>query len=295
MTNTTYQASRVKRTRATTAEMEVRAKFLIRYAQRHGPVTVRGLYYQAEVAALPGIDKTANGYTKIQSQVLNLRREGRLDYGTIADATRWMRKPDTNNSVEEALRATAQYYRKALWSDTEDYVEVWCEKDALAGVILPVTEMFDVPLMVARGFVSETFAYEAIDARGDDARPYYVYYLGDFDRSGMDAARSLEEKLTRFADEAGIPVVFETLAVTPDMVHDLRLPTRAPKRESKADKNWPHDFACELDAVPPDVMRELVQDAIERHLPKREFEILKVAETSERRIIERLVGKAVAS
>jgi len=71
-----YQASPIKRLRATKAEMEERAEFLIAYAEEHGPVNVRQLYYQAEVAALPGIDKTENSYCKIHSQVLNLRRGG---------------------------------------------------------------------------------------------------------------------------------------------------------------------------------------------------------------------------
>jgi hypothetical protein len=95
-----YEASKIKRRRATKAEMEERAEFLIDYASEHGPVTVRQLYYQAEVHGLPGIDKTASGYTKIQAQVLSLRREGSIDYGDIADMTRWMRKPQSFNGVE---------------------------------------------------------------------------------------------------------------------------------------------------------------------------------------------------
>jgi hypothetical protein len=46
--------------------MEVRAEFLVNYAERHGPITVRGLYYQAEVAKVVGIDKTEAGYGKVQ-------------------------------------------------------------------------------------------------------------------------------------------------------------------------------------------------------------------------------------
>ena len=61
-----YPASPIKRRKATRAEMEERAKFLIAYAREHGPVTVRGLYYQAEVHGLPGIDKTDNGYNRVQ-------------------------------------------------------------------------------------------------------------------------------------------------------------------------------------------------------------------------------------
>ena len=60
--------------------MEARAAFLIAYARAHHPVTVRGLYYQAEVHGVPGIDKTDAGYDKVQAQVLKLRRAGRLNY-----------------------------------------------------------------------------------------------------------------------------------------------------------------------------------------------------------------------
>ena len=220
MTTAAYEASPIKRQRATKAEMEERAEFLIDYASEHGPVTVRGLYYQAEVASLPGISKDDKDYAKVQRQVLKLRREGRLSYSDIADATRWMRKPTTHDSVEEALKATARLYRKNLWLNADDYVEIWVEKDALAGVIYPITSLYDVPLMVTRGFSSETFAYEAVAAREGDRRTYYVYYLGDFDRAGRDGANSLKEKLERFADEEGIDLVFKQIAVTERQIAD---------------------------------------------------------------------------
>jgi hypothetical protein len=272
--------------------MEERAEFLIDYAAEHGPVTVRGLYYQAEIRSIPGIGKDDRDYTKVQRQVLRLRREGRLPYSDIADATRWMRKPPTHDGVEAALRDTARLYRKALWRDAAEVVEIWCEKDALAGVIYPVTSLYDVPLMVVRGFSSETFCFEAVEAREGDPRPYHVYYLGDFDRSGRDAARSLHEKLTRFARKKNLQVTFTVIAVTEQQIRDLRLPTREPKRKSAADRKWPFPFACELDAIPPDYMRELVRQAIDRHLPADKFRILKVAEESERALIRRLVAQA---
>jgi hypothetical protein len=39
----------------------------------------------------------------------------------------------------------------------------------------------------------------------------------------------------------------------------------------------------------PSILRGLVQDAIGRHLPAEQFEVLKTAEQSEREIIARLV------
>jgi hypothetical protein len=290
MSTDAYQANPVKRRRATDAEMEERAEFLISYAEEHGPVTVRGLYYQAEVAGLPGIGKDDKGYVKIQEQVLKLRRDGRLDYGHIADMTRWMRKPRTFNGIKDALQDTARFYRKSLWKEADTHVEIWCEKDALAGVIMPVTSEYDVPLMVAKGFASETFCYEAVDARGNDDRPYQVYYLGDFDRAGQDAARSLGEKLTRFADAVGIEVALKTIAVTPLQVLELELPTRRAKRVSPADRKWPYPFACELDAVQPDYLRTLVETHINRHLDQDRLRILKVAERSERDLLQSFIS-----
>ena len=38
----------------------------------------------------------------------------------------------------------------------------------------------------------------------------------------------------------------------------------------------------------------IVQDAIERHLPADQFEVLKAAEESERKIIRRLVNKVAS-
>jgi hypothetical protein len=292
-----YQASVIKRLRrekrrprATKAEMEERAEFLIAYAEEHSPVSVRQLYYQAETADLPGIDKTESSYGKIQHQVLMLRRAGRLSYEDIADATRWMRKPRSHDSIKEALAETARTYRRNLWLDADSKVEIWIEKDALAGVIYPVTARNDVPLMVTRGFSSETFAYNAIEAHGDDWRDLYVYALFDFDRSGQDAANALKEKLERFAKDKPFNVIFENLALTEEQIETFELPTRPPKRKTKADQRWPHDFACELDALPPDILRVLVQDAIERHLPPAQFETEKIAEASEREF-----GKAWAA
>jgi hypothetical protein len=95
--------------------MTERADFLISYAREHGPVTVRQLYYQAEVAGLPGIGKDENSYAKIQRQVLSLRRSGDLAYGDIADATRWMRKL---KSYDDRLHDALGEFVQLRWRDT---------------------------------------------------------------------------------------------------------------------------------------------------------------------------------
>jgi hypothetical protein len=57
-----YRAGNMKeRRRAKWDEIEERAGFLIGYADRHGGVTVRQLYYRAEIEGVPRIDKTEDG------------------------------------------------------------------------------------------------------------------------------------------------------------------------------------------------------------------------------------------
>jgi hypothetical protein len=46
------------------------------------------------------------------------------------------------------LHETASSYRKSLWSQAAVRVEVWLENDALAGVVVDVTDENDVPLKV---------------------------------------------------------------------------------------------------------------------------------------------------
>lgn len=287
-----YQASPIKRKRATKAEMEARAQFFIEYAQEHGPVTVRGLYYQAEVAALPGIDKTESGYNKTQNHCLKLRRAGRMPYAQIADATRYMRRPRTFDGMSDALEQTARLYRKSLWTRSDIEVEIWIEKSALAGVIQPITFEYDVPLMPTGGYSSETFAFEAVDDLRDTGKTLVIYSLYDFDRSGKDAERSLQEKVERFGRDLDVPVIFNSLGLNFDQVTSMRLPTRPHKRNAPADRAWPYDFACELDAIPPDALRAMVRNAIEYHLPRHELEALQKIERAERETLLQFISYA---
>jgi hypothetical protein len=282
-----YQASPIKRTRATKAEVEARREALLDIIETGRPMTVRQVFYQATVRGL--VEKAETGYAKIQTDLSVMRRAGELPYDWLADNTRWQRKPRTFNSVEQALRDTAAFYRKNLWTDAGSYVEIWLEKDALAGVVYPITSMFDVPLMVARGYASLSFLHSAAEHINGLDIPTYIYHLGDFDPSGVNAGEKIEETLREMAPDAEI--IFERIAVTSEQIADWDLPTRPTKASDTRAKNFGSSLSVELDAIEPNQLRALVQETIERHLPPEQFEILKAAEESERDIITRLVGK----
>jgi hypothetical protein len=287
MTAATYETSPIKRHRSTKAEVEARREALLEIIDAGKPMTVRQVFYQATVHGL--VEKAESGYAKVQTDLTVMRRAGDLPYDWLADNTRWQRKPRTFDSVESALRETAALYRKSLWTNADSYVETWLEKDALAGVIYPVTSMYDVPLMVARGYASLSFLYNAAEFINELDVPTYIYHLGDFDPSGVNAGEKIEETLRELAPAAAI--YFERIAVTPEQIAEWDLPTRPTKASDTRAKNF-GEISVELDAIEPNQLRALVQEAIETHLPADEFEVLKAAEQSEREIISRLVGEA---
>jgi hypothetical protein len=123
-----YEASPIRRSRSTKGEVEARREALLAIIDDGKPMTVRQVFYQATVRGI--VEKEETGYKKVQVDLTKMRRDGSLPYDWLADNTRWQRKPDTFDSVEDAIKETARFYRKSLWRDADAYVEVWLEKDA---------------------------------------------------------------------------------------------------------------------------------------------------------------------
>jgi hypothetical protein len=157
----------------------------------------------------------------------------------------------------------------------------------LTGVIYPITSMYDVPLMVARGYASLSFLHNAAEYIDNLDVPAFIYHLGDFDPSGVNAGEKIEQTLRELAPSAEIQ--FQRIAVTPEQITAWDLPTRPTKATDTRAKNF-GEISVELDAIEPNRLRHLVQEALEQHLPAVQFEVLKAAEESEREIISRLVG-----
>jgi hypothetical protein len=279
-----YPACPIKRDRATKLEMQARLEGLWSIVEAMRPMTVRQVFYQATVRHI--VEKTEQGYSKVQIALANMRRARAMPYDWIVDFTRWQRKPRTFRDVEHALEETARFYRKSLWAQAKSYVEIWLEKDALSGVILPVTSKYDVPLMVARGYASLSFLSESAEYMEAEKRPVYIYHLGDFDPSGVNAGQKIEETLRELAQTAEIH--FERIAVTPEQITVWSLPSRPTKQTDSRAKGF-GDISVELDAINPNSLRDLAEKAIERHLPLREYRVLMAIEESERLVINAFV------
>jgi hypothetical protein len=252
----------------------------------NNPQTVRQVFYALTVQGV--IKKAESEYQRTVIRLLTEMREaGAIPFGWIADNTRWQRKPTTYTGLEACLKSTSNFYRRDLWAAMPVYVEVWCEKDALAGVLLEETEPYDVPLMVAKGYSSVSFLHSAAKAIEARDKPAHIYHFGDLDPSGVDAARDIEAKLRRYAPEAEIH--FSRPAVTREQVDEWDLPWRPTKTTDTRAKKFA-GTSVELDAIPAQKLRDLCRERIERHVDREQLAILRVAEASERETLTRWAG-----
>ena len=149
-------------TRRTKAEIDHIKRSIFNLCHRYHPMTVRQLFYALTVEGV--VDKTEASYKSTVCRLTaRMRLDGDLPWHWLADNTRWMRKPDTYGSLSDCLEQAQRAYRRSLWdpNTNDEYVEVWLEKYALAGVLYEVTSEYDVPLMVTRGYPSLTYLHSS--------------------------------------------------------------------------------------------------------------------------------------
>jgi hypothetical protein len=282
-----------KRKVRTAEETAVLEEAVMDILYRYRPQIVRQIYYQLTVRGL--IEKTENGYDKVDVLTVKMRKGGKLPYDWIVDNIRSIAKPLTFNRPEELIDMMVGSYRKALWNGKPTRLQVWLEKDALASVIEPITWKYDVPLFVARGYSSLSFLHN--DARpileewAAAGLPITVLHLGDFDPSGRDAARQIREQLNEFCPEARLH--FIELAVTVEQIDRWSLPSRPNKVNDPRTKAFKRRYgrqSTELDAIPAQHLRQIIEDAIREHMPDGDYEALMRQEETERNHLKRLVG-----
>jgi len=250
-------------------------------------LTIRQIFYQLAVMGI--VPKSQAGYRAAQYQLGRLRRLGTLPYGWIADNTRWQIRPTVYNGLSSAMEAWHVSYRRDLWESQSVHIEVWVEKDAIAGVVSPITRKYGVPLYVARGFSSITFVYDAVRELQEVRKPVYIYHFGDFDPSGVSAGKALRDELALH----GMNAHFESVAVTLEQVERLQLPALHVNRKDPRAKTWPHSFVCELEALPPNVLRDTVENCITRHIDPWEWKGAIRAEELERQTLRRVLANFV--
>jgi hypothetical protein len=280
----------IKRPRRTKAEIDDIKAAIKAILKADHPMTVRQVFYQLVTRDV--IEKTEEQY---QGTVIRLLTEMRvndeLSFDWIVDESRRRRENQTYDNIADAARDTARFCRRNALQACPDYVEVWCEKEALAGIIEDAASDYDVPIIVSKGMPSLTqlygTAYEIARAAHHTNKYSYIYQFGDHDPSGVLIPQTIERRLNQFCEKFDCPLpTIERVALTKKQITRFNLPTRPTKREGNRHAYKFVGNSVELDALPASQLRSMVREVIERHISKRDLRILRAAEDSERELLE---------
>ena len=267
-------------------------------SEYHVPITLRQLYYQ--MVARQYILNNDKEYRNLSRICKIARDEGSLQESSFADRLREIDKPSSWNDLSSFLSTVKGAYRKNIWATQDNYIEIWTEKDALRGVITPITHKYDIPLLIVRGQLSRTAVYEAhkrfLDA-AEQGKNCHLFYFGDFDPSGIGIYNSLKNRTLKFQngllDE---DIKIDHVALSESQIEKYSLPYVKANREDPNYKNFIlnySDMAVELDALPPNVLMQLVEDAIVKHIDPKKWEDAKIQETQEQAELEHIMNEVL--
>ncbi len=283
------------------------------------PITLRGLLYRVvSTSFFPSTDDRY--YKKLGNLMSTLRRSGSNSLRWIVDNIRSTIKSSSWSGLQDFTETVRDAYRKDFWSSLPVYVHIFVEKDAMTGVIEPVTRELDVALSPVRGYVSDSYAHEIGKSFREIDKPIKCFYIGDFDPSGFDLERSLRERSRNIqGSRCSMPVNFRSrsLMVSTESMpkpvdhsshgngshwsrtsfdeHDLyELPVKKTDSRSKAFIEEYGERCAEVDALPPNIIRDRVREAIMRYIPQTEWDRLKEVERIERESWESTIGSLMS-
>lgn len=279
-------------------------KILKEYFAAGFTMTLRQLHYQfvaRKIMLEPdriGEDKvpyanTDKSYDMLGKVLTEARFCGLVDWSHMEDRLRSLERITRWSSPSAIVNAVAEQYQEDLWTDHKYRPEVWIEKDALAGVIEGICEELRVDYFACRGYVSASAHYQASQRwrqyRANKQEPI-IFHLGDHDPSGLDMTR---ENGAKFALLMGKPVKIVRLALNFDQVEQYDPPPNPAKMSDVRAPGYVAEYGTdswELDALEPQVISDLIRDAVTPVIQPKQRKANQASEDSNRERL-RLVSK----
>jgi hypothetical protein len=250
------------------------------------PLTVRQIFYR--LVATHGFEKTEGSYKNQLCEVATLARRAELiPMDAIRDDTTTVLRPYAFSSKEDflaSIRADAEKIVLDRSAGQKARLVVWAEAAGMAPQLARIAHEYGVTVMASGGFDSLTSKYDFAVEVADEDRPVEVLHVGDHDPSGGSMFITLKEDVSAFAEELGGSVRFTRLAVTPTQIREMNLPTAPPK---PTDNRAFHGMTCQCEALAPDVLSQIVRNAIEARVNGR---ILKRVKKQELQVRHELVA-----
>lgn len=304
----------IKKFSAASMSAIIDANYVIQeYAAQGYDLTLRQVYYKFVARDLfpdsrrwswtgkswvrdPNGTKNAEPNYKWLGGLLNdARLAGLIDWDYIVDRTRNLHSLANWRGAKERLEGAAATFRIDKWARQPHRVEVWIEKDALAGIFIRVCDELQVPFFSCRGYTSQSEMWGAsqrlLSYREAGQQPIILHF-GDHDPSGMDMTRDIKDRLHLFM---GGGMKLTRLALNMNQILEYEPPpnpakmgdSRAPEYvDLYGDESW------ELDALEPTVLVDLVERNVARYRDQKIWDEDLVTEEAHRQVLVKAAQKA---
>lgn len=241
----------------------------------HLPLTVRQIFYR--LVGAHGYPKTDAAYIALAEMLVRARRARMIGFDAIRDDGVVSIPRHLYGSVEDFHDETARRihgYRRDRLEGQAVRLELWAEAAGMIHQLDQVAARYSVPVYSAGGFGSLTANYEIARRALNRNVPTVLLHVGDLDPSGVSIFEAATEDASRFVEADRLIQNLEIrpvrVALTADQVRDHDLPTAPPKKSDTRSGRWEGE-TCQLEALAPDVLAEIVTDAIEKHLDMNKF------------------------
>ncbi|MGA5566633.1 hypothetical protein ACPCUV_36450 [Streptomyces platensis] len=250
-------------------------------------VTLRQVMYRlATEGVLP---HTASKYRRLSAQLAQARREGR--FPDLIDTVREVHVPPTWPDVGAFVQEMPDWFRLDRTAGQEHALYVAAEKDTLRQQLTGWLAEYGIPVLVVRGFGSQSYVDVVRDRTARDPREAHLAYIGDFDCSGSDIERDWVERTACWSRVTRVLLTY-------DQVREYELPATEGKR---GDPRW-KAFAArygfdpaqpvqwEVEALEPDELQRLVLAAVAPYVDRAVLARQIAREEEQRRALADFLG-----
>lgn len=224
---------------------------------------------------------TPECYNDLTNMLTRMRLDDSIPFDCIADETRPVVEWGTHRSVgtfaDEQLEGLFSGYWRDLQQSQPNQIELLVEKNTAAGSLKEVTAKYTVPMTSGRGYSSLPPRKAMVDRFRESGRERLIVVVAsDFDPEGEDIPNAFGVSLR---DDFGIDadsLVVVKAALTAEQAQTMGLHEGQLAKEDLARyKRFveKHGNRCwELEAIPTQTLRQIVEGAIRSVLDLEAFE-----------------------
>lgn len=235
------------------------------------PLTNRQIFYR--LVGAHGYEKTEHAYKRLCELLNRARRSGLVSFAAIRDDGITKRVPHCWQDAAEMVEAfisNADGFRLDRQQGQARRLLFAVEAAGMVPLIERIADPYGVTVLSCGGFDSTTAKHDLAQVL-TEWHSAEVLHVGDHDPSGVHVFSSIAEDVTAFMDGlgAGLAPIFTRLAVTPQQIVSLGLPTAPPK---ETDRRKFEGETTQVEAIPPDVLAQIITDAITNRIDRSAYE-----------------------